>query len=654
MKKTLLSFKFLVLFLFCFSVWNSVEANNIRIPKIPVLIYPSNPDQADWNIPNGKDSIVKIRFDVYWDNSWRSTTPNNYDAAWVFVKCWDGTVWKHVYLDTTTGAHKVTGTNDLINFGTVAVGEPLGFTVENGYSKAQIKGNITDEPWQRACVGVFIHRTGRGRGNVMAKDVELKWNYKAQGFTVDDNLAVKVFAVEMVYIPKGDYFLGGVGSGAAGAEEFGFSANAAATPKTAYKVTSENAITCTASVNSLWAYGAAANVMVAGNIPDVFPKGYQAFYIMKYELTQEAYADFLNTMDFARQNAHMEANLNALLARGSIWDCGTNSLLPYRQGVVCTKVGISYEFGCDLNGDGVFNKAANGINQDGQDVAVSFVSFYDLCAYACFAGLRPITEMEYEKACRGQNVPVANEYAWGNTYLQLANFRWNNGSGNYQTYVGGLATPMTGTERVSAVYNATAIYSASNASPGGQCGWWGWWVWWWNEGWRYPGPMRVGAFADSTTSRQSAGASYYGVMNLSDNVSESCVNAGTARGREFKGYHGCGDLNADGSPRVTDSGWYQTAPDASYFIPRGMNQYYYYNLAGLYQCATNSWFSDWTTGASVIQAARGQIDNRGMANHAYGWGVRNTITANVGSNADRGSTNYMNGIRCGRTQGAQN
>jgi hypothetical protein len=43
-----------------------------------------------------------------------------------------------------------------------------------------------------------------------------------------------------------------------------------------------------------------------------------------------------------------------------------------------------------------------------------------MAAFADWSGLRPMSELEYEKACRGYNTPaVPNEYAWGNAKLFL-------------------------------------------------------------------------------------------------------------------------------------------------------------------------------------------------------------------------------------------
>jgi hypothetical protein len=45
--------------------------------------------------------------------------------------------------------------------------------------------------------------------------------------------------------------------------------------------------------------------------------------------------------------------------------------------------------------------------------------------------------------------------------------------------------------------------------------------------------VRVGIFATASSARHDAGAGYYGVMNLADNVSEFVVNTGDTTGRAF-------------------------------------------------------------------------------------------------------------------------
>ena len=48
---------------------------------------------------------------------------------------------------------------------------------------------------------------------------------------------------------------------------------------------------------------------------------------------------------------------------------------------------------------------------------MNYVSFTDGLAFTDWAALRPITELEYEKAARGPSEPIDAEFVWGtNTY----------------------------------------------------------------------------------------------------------------------------------------------------------------------------------------------------------------------------------------------
>ena len=52
----------------------------------------------------------------------------------------------------------------------------------------------------------------------------------------------------------------------------------------------------------------------------------------------------------------------------------------------------------------------------------------DGAAYADWSGLRPMTELEFEKACRGNQTPVANEFAWGTASITAATGISNDGA----------------------------------------------------------------------------------------------------------------------------------------------------------------------------------------------------------------------------------
>ena len=47
------------------------------------------------------------------------------------------------------------------------------------------------------------------------------------------------------------------------------------------------------------------------------------------------------------------------------------------------------------------------------------VSFTDGLAYSDWAALRPITELEYEKAARGPSEPIPAEFVWGTDNYDL-------------------------------------------------------------------------------------------------------------------------------------------------------------------------------------------------------------------------------------------
>jgi hypothetical protein len=158
------------------------------------------------------------------------------------------------------------------------------------------------------------------------------------------------------------------------------------------------------------------------------------------------------------------------------------------------------------------------------DVPMFNLSWADGAAYADWAGLRPLTELEYEKMCRGTIQTVPNEYAWGsamNFPISVdAGFDNINKANEVQTKVRRIPT---GNYRISP--NGTTTHN----------------FW----------PMRVGAFATAeTNSRMEAGATLYGAMNVNDNVAERYVNVSTPQGRAFTGLHGDGKLNGSGFANV--------------------------------------------------------------------------------------------------------
>jgi len=149
-------------------------------------------------------------------------------------------------------------------------------------------------------------------------------------------------------------------------------------------------------------------------------------------------------------------------------------------------------------------------------VACSYLSWMDGAAYADWAGLRPMTELEFEKACRGDQAPVPNEFAWGSTNITYASGISNDGDNN-----------------------EGPINTGANCVNGNEAG--------------VQGPLRVGCFATGSSTREQAGASYYGIMELSGNLWERAVTVGHSAGRNFTGTLGDGILSANGN--ATNNDW---------------------------------------------------------------------------------------------------
>jgi len=467
-----------------------ISAVGIRANDIQV----SNATLIGQDVTAGANNIANFtfaQFDINWSNSWRvGTGPNNWDAAWVFVKyrieggtgCTAGN-WQHATLSIVNTNHTI--------------------TTNNG-----VAGTITASTDGK---GVFMYRAGNGSGAIDWDQVRLRWNYGADGLLDACNVSIKVFAIEMVNIPQGNFYIGD------GASNNGqFESGIAGTP---FQVTGEGALTLggggAGSVGNNNRAGQSApqdefNDVTSVALPAAFPKGFANFYSMKYEISQEQYAEFLNVLTPTQQLArHGATVVNRFFTNGGA--------PAARNGVKCTVLpviatSIVGTYACDLNNNGTVNEA-----NDGQNLAMLHLSTMDLLTYLDWASLRPMTEFEMEKIGRGTNPAVLNEYAWGSSAIHNASYAalTNPGAGN--------ELPNSPSTTVgNAVYGVTA-------NVGG-----------------IQGTMRVGIFATATSSRVVAGASYYGVMEITGNVWELVVGVGGLSGRSFTGVHGDGSINAAG------------------------------------------------------------------------------------------------------------
>lgn len=434
--------------LFIFSLFPA-SANNVAVSNVS-LVESSQPQTA------------RVRFDISWDNSWRNAL--NYDAAWVFVKYSsdNGANWRQATLKTA-------GKN------------PLGFSVETGTNldiivPADLKGAFLQRPM-----------ADQAQGRVASRRVRLVWDYKADGLSATNVVKIKVYAVEMVYIPQGSFYAGSAG---AGANEF--------------TLTQIN----TAKASSSGGYPGGQAAPHAS-----WPNGYSAFYAMKHEISQGLYRDFLNSL-----NGGQAAN-RCLASSAGDFICGASGVTTPQN-----RNGIQKHSGgyvCNLDNDSYHNEA-----EDGAAIADNWLNWADLAAFADWSALRPMTELEYEKMCRGAAANVPNEYPWGSATT---------------------CRPARGIAQ-----SGRADETPTNASNYANC-----------TATNHPlvqGPLRCGAFASSErqTTRAQAGAGYYGNLELAGNVWELCVTIAMPAGRAYTGLHGDGVLTTGGD--ADQANW--PAPDA--------------------------------------------------------------------------------------------
>ena len=442
---------------------------------------------------NNSSQVVQIACDVSWQNSWRNAT--NYDAAWLFVKYRiNKGEWQHARLSTSVADYDVPNGTSLV-------------TVPDGG-------------------GVFVQRSSNASNSTFTiSNLKLSWPYGLNGVPNNANLEVKVFALEMVYVPQGSFYLGN------GTVQSSSSFYVSGSTNIPYQVNSESVMVIdnvapTAAIqsalgvtNGIWASGYTGNATADpyDTIPASFPKGYNAFYCMKYEITQSEYVHFLNTLTYTQQASRTISSPASASGTAALMLSNAN-----RNGVDIMTPGINpgkpAVYACNLDGDNNFNE-----NNDGAFIACNGLSWADVGAYLDWAALRPMSEFEYEKVCRGPGLPVNNEYAWGDAIVSGNSYGTNG--------LDSAGTPNEGIKvsNIGSTGNAAVNTTMQNITS----------------------PLRVGIFAanpSNSNNRIISGASFYGAMEMSGNVQERTVTVYSKQfGRSFVGNHGDGLLAADGS-----------------------------------------------------------------------------------------------------------
>jgi formylglycine-generating enzyme required for sulfatase activity len=333
-------------------------------------------------------------------------------------------------------------------------------------------------------MGVFIYRSAAGApGANNWTGLKVKWIHNGALTVGGDCINISGFAIEMVYVPQGGYYLGdGSTTNIAGQ----FRDGAINIP---LRVTSANSVvtlggTASGNLANNNALGMSSaddfNNTTTKTLPATYPNGFNSFYCMKYEVMCKQFADFLNNLTPTQAAAH---------------------------------VGTAPDIGNWLTGSWP-NYAAKSTHT----YRVSnFLSWSDLAAFLAWSGLRPMTELEFEKASRGTSTPLTDEYAWGNTNIFDATAYAGSGTSETLTPTNANCSfANTGDNQIRA-----GVFAAMAATPG-------------------------------PATRQQSGATYWGIMEMSGSEWERVITIGHPNGRAFTGATGKGDLNAAGDAVIAN------------------------------------------------------------------------------------------------------
>ena len=429
-------------------------ANNVQITNMSII--------------NGGPGAIQVKFDLTWDNSWRTNVgPANYDGVWVFFKYKNITGdWVHMNL---------TGNNNVA---------PFGFEIYQNAGSNK--------------VGAMIYREDANLGTGSASVLGVKLGVIS---TLPYDIDVKGFAIEMVYIPPpvGARPVFGDGNGVAE------SVNALHYTDNLATNNSVLPMKCDANgfddleleTDGIYVY---SNDTIQTTNPigtlDPFPT-MKALWSMKYEISQAGYRDFLNTLDSQQQVTRTSVAVTSAIGTFALSGGTSRNYIE-----IATSGGLNTPavYGCDANGNNVYNEAG-----DGEWISCNFLAWVDVAAYLDWSGLAPMSELQYERMCRGNssaggNPSVLGEYAWGTNTIFASNYSLSNGT---------TASEIASNASVSV---GNAAYSTTSPT----------------------GPLRTGIFATSTSNRIISGASYYGVMDLSGNMPEYCIMLGCQAGRSCR------------------------------------------------------------------------------------------------------------------------
>ena len=204
--------------------------------------------------------------------------------------------------------------------------------------------------------GVFLNHTAVSA--YWTAGTTVTWNMAADGVALS-KVRVKVFAISMVKVPTGSFVYNVANFGGSAANNY----------NSGVQATISGPGTTTGSGTNNLPNGA----------PVGWPNGYNSFYIGRYEITQGQYADFLNAVHSS-----------------------TAAVYHYTGGLAN---------GHNMTNTGTYPNKYAAVDPN---AAKNYLAPWQTYGYLSWAGLRPPTEMELEKASRDL-FPDARVYPWGDT-----------------------------------------------------------------------------------------------------------------------------------------------------------------------------------------------------------------------------------------------
>lgn len=511
----------------------------------------------------GQSAIV---FDLAWDYSWREAWEvpaqdcaldgavaqrdkaplqlENWDAAWLFAKFRgaDG-IWRHATLSPVATDH----------------GKPAGVAIEVGLDD----NRAADDKDGGHGLGVFVHRDRIGSGPNAWKGISLRWLHDVDGVSDPAAAEIRVLGIKMVYVSKGAFWAGDdVGIARTSGVVAQFQAGNSNAP---LRIESDDALTLggnsVANLGNHDSWGLQNcedfSSWVTQRLPAKFPKGVAAFYCMRSELTEGQYVEFLNTLTYKQQAAHTKIPPDKPAGNNCLCSC---TVKRCRNSVAIAVPGGQRVAERVPRNDGVMASVIREkpavYRTDVPHAACNHLITRDLIAYACWVGLRPMTELEYEKACRGPVRPVPDEYAWGDT--NVANDK--EPVARYEVRNIGQPDECVVCVQGEGVCNAAwwGTLGRPKEEPAGRA------TTPTNAPTEFFGPLRAEVFAGPLSTRTSAGASYWGILEMSGNLLEQTISVGTKAGRRFEGTHG------NGTP-YSSPGWHLLIGPDSFLVDEDMN-----------------------------------------------------------------------------------